>query len=119
MKVCEILANGTVVFGDIEKGLDSFRKLVGGDCEFLGLDPDYSLSMCINENGKISNLPYNEIATTLYHSYCMTQDYIAGDAVVYGVDKEGDSCGLSEEQIGDILVRSKVNVTKVQFESEE
>ena len=35
-------------------------------------------------------------------SYLSTEDWIAGDAVIYGIDEIGDSCGLSNEQISEI-----------------
>ena len=38
----------------------------------------------------------------IMRSYLSTEDWIAGDAVIYGIDEMGDSCGLSNEQISEI-----------------
>jgi hypothetical protein len=52
--------------------------------------------------GKAYQLPLNEKTTLIMRSYLSTEDWIAGDAVIYGIDEMGDSCSLSDEQISEI-----------------
>ena len=95
-----IKANGDYAVREIEKGYKAVNEIVCGDSEYVTLTT--GLSLACNEMGKAYHLPVNERATAVYKAYLNTPDWIAGDAVIYGLDEMGDSCSLSEEQIIEI-----------------
>ena len=100
MKAFIIKADGECFLTEIEKGYKNNDEIVGGDSEYVSLAT--RLSLCCNSMGKAYHLPLNEKATQIMRSYLSTEDWIAGDAVIYGIDEIGDSCGLSNEQISEI-----------------
>ena len=95
-----IKANGEYFVRDIVKGYKAVNEIVCGDSEYVTLTT--GLSLACNEMGKANHLPVNERATAVYKAYLNTCDWIAGDAVIYGLDAMGDSCSLSEDQISEI-----------------
>lgn len=97
MKAFIIKADGDSSVNEIDGSYESIKELVGGDAEYVTLDT--RLSLCCNEMGKAYHLPFNEKATQVMRYYLTTEDWIAGDAVIYGIDEMGDSCSLSDEQI--------------------
>lgn len=57
-------------------------------------------SMYVNEEGKLLDLPYNRIATSLYLAERWWVDGIVGDALVFGPgDGEGGESDVTEEVI--------------------
>ena len=85
---------------DFEQGESAqmIRDTVDGyyDCISLSRDRD----MWINDEGKILELPFNAMATAMFHKAFQTDDYIAGDVVITGgVDKDGNTLGLSDEDV--------------------
>lgn len=69
--------------------LESLQAVVGGYIE--GFDLAENANCYINEEGKIDNLPINELATRLCHERqaIMPNDFIVGPMIVYGpVDEE-------------------------------
>lgn len=82
------------------------QKQVGGYIEVIDVN-DYEepdMSMWLNEEGKIERLPFNPRATALARGYIMPGDVIVGDVVMTGgVDHEGESTGLTEEQVAMLL----------------
>lgn len=92
-------------FEDVEEtSLELMQKEVGGLIENVRIPsrenaPGFGL-YC-NEEGKVDGLPPNHRATLICRlgRSIAPDDYIAGDAVVYGsVDSEGEITGLSGRQ---------------------
>ena len=100
MKAFIIKADGECSLTEIEKGYKITNEIVGGDSEYASLTT--KLSLCCNNMGKAYHLPLNEKATLIMRSYLSTEDWIAGDAVISGIDEMGDSCSLLDEQISEI-----------------
>ena len=108
MKAVVITTDGCLSVEQVRKGLQAKRKIVSGDIECITLDRDFKMQMFINEAGKLEHRPINEMATSVYRSYFVADDWIAGNALICGVDSEGASCALTEEQIKEI--KEKANV---------
>lgn len=72
---------------------------VGGFIETVTLSPD--LIMWVNEEGKISNMPYNRIASRWFDNvFGPGEDIIVGDVVFTGgSDFEGYTTSLTESQL--------------------
>ena len=102
MKAILITTDGCLSVEQIRKGLPAKRKIVSGDIECITLDRDFKMQMFINEAGKLEHRPLNEMATAVFRSYFDTDDGIAGNVLICGVDNEGSSCNLTEEQIKEI-----------------
>lgn len=81
-----------------EGSLKVLQKAVGGWIE--AVDISDTLTMWCNEEGKLLGMPTNAFATKLSAEVIQTNDWIAGDVVLTGgVDDEGDTVGLTEEQL--------------------
>jgi hypothetical protein len=75
---------------------------VGGWIECVGLSPD--ADMWVNEEGKLDKLPQNPIGTALWADKYGYSDIIVGNIIITGgVDEEGDTVGLTEEQVSYFL----------------
>lgn len=63
--------------------LSEMQDIVGGYIEFI-----YSGSqvIVINEEGKINNLPLNEVVTEQFQAAHNTRDFIVGDALVCPIE---------------------------------
>lgn len=94
-----IYANGEYEVADIKTGHRSLELIVGGDIEGLTFAGHSDFIMFLNETGKIMGLPVNSKATIFSLEFTEKIDLIRGDIVICGIDKEGDSCDLSNEQI--------------------
>jgi len=60
--------------------LDELQGYVGGYIEVVQVAGNRL--MVLNEEGKMHNLPMNDIATTLFHQTHPGFDYVVGDVVV-------------------------------------
>ena len=98
-----INANGEYEVDDIKKGHKSLELIVGGDIEGLTFAGHTDFIMFLNETGKIMGLPVNPKATIFSLEFTEKIDLIKGDVVICGIDKEGDSCDLTDEQISDFM----------------
>lgn len=69
--------------------LDELKEYVDGWIECVPLSK--SEVMVINEEGKLLNLPYNGIATNIFHNAGGDRlDYIAGNALICEINNEID-----------------------------
>ncbi len=94
-----ISANGEYEVADIKKGHRTLKLLVEGDVEGLTFAGHTDFIMFLNETGKITGLPVNSKATIFSLEFTEKVDFINGDVVICGLDKDGDSCDLTDEQI--------------------
>lgn len=76
--------NGEIIETEPKNGIDfsleELQGVVGGYVEIVYLSKE--LIMVLNEEGKISELPFNELATELYQDSISIHDYIVGDVLV-------------------------------------
>lgn len=71
-----------------ETGLHALQKAVSGFIQ--GVQLRVNVTMYVNEEGKLENLPHNQMATLLWQHFSgVTQDTICGAAVIMASDEEG------------------------------
>ena len=76
------------------------RDSVGGLIECVTLRDKNFADLWLNEEGKLIDLPYNEVATLLWMDLYGPTDVILGDVVITGAaDDEGETLGLSDEEV--------------------
>lgn len=78
---------------------------VGGWIEAVSLTNDLEgITLWVNEEGKMTGLPYNEKATAVWENSYGFTDVIVGNAVFTGgSDDEGETLSLTENQVKAIL----------------
>jgi hypothetical protein len=82
----------------VEESSDALSNAVDG--WYQAVDINETLTMWMNEEGKIDGLPFNAIATKLFQARFGMVDIIMGNAVLTGgADDEGDTIGLTDEQV--------------------
>lgn len=79
--------------------LSTLQTAVGGWVQAIDLASD--LSMWCNEEGKLVGLPHNPYAQFMWDKvFGAHTDYIVGDVVLTGgTDSEGETIGLTQEQV--------------------
>lgn len=86
-------------FSDLNFRMESLRSLqeaVGGWVQAVDFRDD--LTMWVNEEGKLNNLPLNPIATRIWTHFFGETDFIVGNAVFTGgTDENGDTMFIGEE----------------------
>ena len=85
---CETITQSVAPKNGHDFTLDEMQAFVGGHIEFVHLDDD--MILCINEEGKLLELPPNRIATVYASPYLRDGDYIAGHAVLMTKTEAGD-----------------------------
>ena len=93
-------ANYVLEFND-ETSLKVMQGVVGGLIQPIdfGFTAD-TMTMWVNEEGKLIDLPVNQFGTLFYQRYFGATDIIVGDIVFTGgTDKDGYTLGLEAEQI--------------------
>jgi hypothetical protein len=97
----KVSVEGTTEVVDLdapEGSLKVLQEAVGGWVEAVDLNDEVTL-WC-NEEGKLEGLPTHPSATRFFQAAFNTQDWIAGNIILTGgVDDEGDTLGLTDEQI--------------------
>ncbi len=99
---------------ELDLSSDSLNKLqtaVGGWVQAIDLASD--LSMWCNEEGKLTGLPHNPYAQYMWDKvFGAHTDYLVGDIVLTGgTDSEGETIGLTQEQV-DIIKAVTAKVQK-------
>ena len=103
MKALHIKTTGQVQVVEFENDTcyQTLSAGVGGYIECVALSEQ--MDLWCNEDGKVDGLPFNPLATRIFHHAHKTSDFIVGDAVITGgIDDEGESLGLTDEQIDEI-----------------
>jgi hypothetical protein len=77
---------------------DLLSKTVGGLIELVRLT-EHNADMWVNEEGKYSGLTQNPIATALWADMYGTTDLIMGNVIITADDGEGETVGLSDDQV--------------------
>lgn len=92
-----ITATGEKIETDLDpNSYEVLSGAVGGLIECVQLNP--KLNLWVNEEGKLTGLPYNSVATRLWEAvFGFGTGVIVGDAILTGgTDSEGDTLGLDE-----------------------
>lgn len=100
MRALKIFTDGNCVVEDLNGDLyHEISTTVSGMVEAVTLDD--AGSMYINEEGKLYNLPVNEVATRLFKTFFpWSNDYIVGNAILFGpVDNMGEETQVTPEII--------------------
>ncbi len=108
MRAIEMKTNGEYGVANIDKGLAALREAVGGEIEGVTFSGHSDLIMFVNEMGKAEDLPANCIATMLMLEIENVIDVICGDAVICGMDEDGKTCDLTDEQVDRLLLLLEV-----------
>lgn len=87
------------------------NDIVGGYFESISLlTPVGLVDMWVNEGGLLFDLPINEKANKIHHEYRKSSHNIVGNAVITGgVDRYGNTLGLTQEQVNLFLENIKEN----------
>jgi hypothetical protein len=91
---------GSVELIDLSSGsLEKLQTAVGGWVQAIELSNE--LTLWCNEEGKMIGLEHNPLAQHLWdRAFGAGTDYIVGTVVLTGgTDDEGDTIGITEEQI--------------------
>jgi hypothetical protein len=91
---------GSVELIDLSSGsLEKLQTAVGGWVQAIELSNE--LTLWCNEEGKMNGLEFNPFAQHLWcQAFGAGTDYIVGTVVLTGgTDDEGDTIGITEEQI--------------------
>ena len=101
-----------VVEFEVGNSYNLIREAVGGWIECAHIAP-YGVDVWLNEEGKLHGLPYNLIGTRLWVTAYGNTDAIVGDIIITGgADEEGETLGLTDEQLNDIKTRVMYDLVK-------
>lgn len=102
-KALVINTDGTVAV--VEPTLDGLQASVDGWVQAVDLSG--TLTLWVNEEGKMVGLPHNRYAQILWdEAYGEGTDYIVGNAVLTGgTDEDGNTLGLDDETIATVKAR--------------
>lgn len=83
-----------------ETSYDTIRNAVGGYIECICLPSSKGIEMWVNEEGKLLNLDQNPTGTALWNDNYDALDVTVGNIIITGgTDDEGETLGLTDEQI--------------------
>lgn len=108
----QVKTTGEVTELDLSSdSLQTLQTAVGGWVQAIDLASD--LSMWCNEEGKLTGLPHNPYAQFMWDEvFGAHTDYLVGDIVLTGgTDSEGETIGLTQEQV-DIIKAVTAKVQK-------
>ena len=101
-KAVIITTQGEKSIVEFEKGnsYNLLRDTVGGLIQCVTLPHILGcVDMWLNEEGKVIGLPQNPIATALWDDLYPDTDFMVGDIILTQSDDEGDTIGLTDEQV--------------------
>ena len=107
MTAITITVDGAVSRTEYEPGLKFLQTAVGGYIE--AVDIAEGMTMYVNEEGKMSGLAENVVATYLAWNAAAIapHDWIAGDAIIAGFDFEtGENRALTDEEVRTLFAHS-------------
>mgnify|MGYP006281245417 CR=1 FL=1 len=96
---------------EVGDSYDLLSSSVGGLIECVTLDSK-SVDMWVNEEGKYICEYQNPIGTALYDDEFDAHDYIMGDIVLARSNDEGETIGLTDEQL-DLFSRYNRNLANL------
>lgn len=99
--------NGDIIISPYpDNSLQFMQDMVGGYIEHLDITcKGFDLDMWVNEEGLLTGLPYNAFAsyivnqTWIENHVPVDEPYIVGDIVITGGTPDGDSRGLTLDEL--------------------
>lgn len=107
-----VLSNGTLEQKDIKDTLDALQEIVGGYIEIPFISKklfEHEIDIIINEEGKLIEGFKPEIAVIERGTFRVL-DLIYGNCIFASHDEEGNTIGLSDEQINIVKEELKMEV---------
>jgi len=103
-KVISIRTDNTVEIKEVESiEYETLSTAVNGMIELVSINED--IDMWLNEEGKLIGLEPNVIATIIWNKVFPNFDVVMGDVIITGgADEEGNTTGLSDKSIQDVMV---------------
>lgn len=102
-KIISITSDNVIEIKEVESiQYDTISTAVNGMIEVVSLNQD--IDMWVNEEGKLIGLEPNTIATLIWNEVFPNKDVIMGNVLITGgADNAGNTTGLTEESINDIM----------------
>ena len=101
MQTIHVLADSSFNSNITDVNLETLQEAVGGLIQAVDLRP--TLTMWCNEEGKLTGLPINPVATAMWTRYFGETDVIVGDVVFTGgCDEEGETTALLPDDLKNI-----------------
>jgi hypothetical protein len=115
MLMLTVSVENTIKLIEVENGgsYQAIRDGVGGcfDCVHI---PSLGVDMWLHDEGKILEMPMNAFGTALWVSQYGMSDFIAGNIVITGgVDKMGETLGLTIEQAMKVIELSQQTINTI------
>lgn len=102
VKVDQMPAGGSAEYQYLNTAVAGWIQCVDLDEALEGV------TIWVNEEGKMEGLPYNALATLVWETSYGFTDVIVGNAVLTGgTDDDGETLGLTDEQVAKILALVK------------
>ncbi len=96
--VAEMPVGDTAEYNFISTAVEGWVQMVALTYDLTGV------CLWVNEEGKLNDLAYNPLATLIWEACFGFTDVIVGTAVLTGgTDENGDTLGLTDEQVKNIL----------------
>ena len=99
MRTITIKTNGEYEVTELKNGRKSIEEIIGGDLEGMTYAGHTDFIMFLNEIGKIIGLEINTLASVFALEFAETTPILYGNVVICGLDEEGASCDLTDEQV--------------------
>ena len=103
MRVIKMNVHGKHEITDIPKGIEALEEIIGGEIEGVTFAGRTDMILFLDEMAKADDEPVNCLATMVILNYSNVFEIVNGDAVICGLDEDGDTCSLSDEQIDELL----------------
>ena len=103
MRAITIRTNGEYEVTELINGRESIKEIIGGDIEGLTYAGHTDFIMFLNETGKIFGLDTNALASIFSLEFAETTPFIYGDVVICGLDEEGATSDLTDEQVKEFM----------------
>ena len=103
MLVIKTDTHGKYEIKDIKKGIKVLEEEIGGEIEGVTFAGRTDMILFLDEMGKADDDLVNCLATMVILNYSNVIEIVNGDAIICGLDEEGNACSLSDEQIEELL----------------
>ncbi len=103
MRAITVRTNGEYEVTELKNGRRSIEEIIGGGLEGVTFAGHTDFIMFANETGRIIGLDTNALASAFSLEFTESIPFISGDAVICGLDEEGASCNLTDEQVEEFM----------------
>ena len=103
MRIIKTNTHGKYEIKDIKGCLKVLEEEIGGEIEGVTFAGRTDMILFLDEMGKADDDLVNCLATMVILNYSNVIEIVNGDAIICGLDEEGNACSLSDEQIEELL----------------